>query len=157
MNINRRKQTRRDADHILMKTLEVLRLLEKISKGEDADYTEHFADLVGMKDRLGRRQEDRRLVELLCCTLESIVTNISKLLKKDDTFRKVRITKASGRPSAQFSTWCSFEGWEAEPPRRGLIYRIYKDDGGVLSTSPIVEVKSDYFQTANSMYRIEVL
>jgi len=157
MQKNRRSQTRRNVDQVLKQTVTILQILEKISKGEEVDYTEHFADLVGIKDRLGRRHEDKKLGALLCSSIEAIASNINTLLKEEKSLRKVRITKVSGRKAAQVRTHTSVEGWEAARPGAGENYRIYKDDGGVFSTSPVIEVKSDYFRTHNSLYTIEVI
>jgi hypothetical protein len=116
----------------LKETVEILKILEEISRGEEGDYSEHFADLVGLKDRLGRRKEDRRLGETLCSTLESLATNLQQLVKRRGDLRKVRITKVSGRKGARLGLQIVIVGWEEE-------------------------VTEDYFQTQNSLYRLEVL
>lgn len=57
MNKDRRKEIRRDTDHILRQVVCVLQIPDKISRGEEVDDTEAYDELAEMKDRLGRRQE----------------------------------------------------------------------------------------------------
>jgi hypothetical protein len=157
MGKNRRKHTRRTQDKILTQTVKVLQNLQRLSGGEDVDYTEDYADLVGMKDHVGRREEDEKLVTHLCSTVEALASNISGLLKEEQSNRNVRITQASGKNETPLRSFITIEGWEAEQPKVGEIYRVYLHDGGVFATSPVTAVKSDYFKTQNSLYRIEIL
>jgi CHAT domain-containing protein len=80
MDEDQRKETRRGTDLILHKIVEILRVLEMISRGEDADFTEAYADLVGMRDQLGKRSEDRELGETLCRTIEAIAVQLDRAL-----------------------------------------------------------------------------
>jgi len=157
MRKKRRKHTRRAEDKILTLTVKVLQNLQRLSEGEDVDYTEDYADLVAMKDQVGRREEDKKLGTILCSTVEAVASNISRLLKEERSTRKVRITKASGKNHVPVRPFSSVEGWEAEQPKVGEKYRLYTHDGHVFATSPVTAVKSDYLQTQNSLYRIEVL
>jgi hypothetical protein len=157
MEQNRRQQARRRTDRALQETIEILRVLERISRGEDGDFGEQYADLVGLKDRLGRREEDRRLGESLCSAIEAIATNIGSLLEKDKRLRKVRVTKMSGRKGAQVEVQSSVVGWEEMRPRVGKSYRLFKDDGGVFRSAVVMKVVPGYFQTQNSLYRVEVV
>lgn len=154
---NRRRDKRRYADLALKETVEILQILERISRGEEADFTERYADLVGMKDRLGRRQEDRKLGESLCATIEAIASNLGQLVGKERRLRKVRITKMSGERSSQMQVQTSVVGWEENRPQVGKSYRLFKDDGGLFRSARVIKVTPDYFQTQNSVYRIEVL
>lgn len=153
----RRRKTRRTADKILVQTTAILQILERISRGEDGDHTEYYADLAALIDRAGRRQEDRKLAKLLFASLEGIANNINKLLEKDKALRKVRITKMRGKKVSQVDVNDSLEGWEAERPRVGEIYRVYKDDGGMFSSSVVLDLRPGYIQTQNSEYRIETV
>jgi hypothetical protein len=72
MNKDRRKEIRRDTDRVLRQVVCVLQLPDKISRGEDVDYNDAYNELVEMKDRLGRRQEDQQLGTLLCSTFETL-------------------------------------------------------------------------------------
>ncbi len=154
---DRRRTQRRDSDRVLKETVEILKILEEISRGEEGDYSEHFADLVGLKDRLGRRKEDRRLGETLCSTLESLATNLQQLVKRRGDLRKVRITKVSGRKGARLGLQIVIVGWEEERPCVGKNYRLFKEDGGIFRSALVTRVTEDYFQTQNSLYRLEVL
>jgi hypothetical protein len=114
-------------------------------------------NLVGAKDGVGRRSEDQRLGELLCSTIESIADSIDRLLTRERNLRQVKITKVSGKNNAQVRSYTSIEGWAADRPQVGHVYRIYTYNAAVFQTSQVIEAKRDYFQTQNSLYRIEVL
>jgi hypothetical protein len=157
MDPNRRQQVRRRTDRALQETIEILRVLEKISRGEGGDFGEQYADLVALKDRLGRREEDRKLGESLCSAIEGIATNIGSLLEKDKPLRKVQVIKMSGRKNAQVEVQSAVVGWEESRPRVGKNYRIFKDDGGIFRSAVVVKVIPGFFQTQNSLYRVEVL
>jgi len=156
METDRRKTKRSQGDQFMRQALATLRGIEKLSKGEVVDYTEYYVDLVAMKDRLGRRHEDHKLGEWFCVTIESIGSNIENLLKKQSVPRLVKITKAGRNKRSQEAIHTSI-GWEAEEPRVGKNYRLFKEDGGVFHSAQVTEVTSDCFQTQNSLYRIEVL
>jgi hypothetical protein len=157
MQEERRRAMRRHGDEFLEEALATLQTIERLSRGEDVDYTEYYVDLVGMKNLIGRRHEDHLLGELICSTIESIADNIDDLLKKDRALRQVKLTKHRGKPGARVATNSSIEGWEAEPPSAGKSYRIYTYNQVIFSTSPVVEVGPDYFQTQNSVYGIKIL
>jgi hypothetical protein len=144
---------------MLEKVLEILRVLEKISKGENVDFTESFADLVGLKDQLGRRQEDRQLGEALCTVIGSIATNLvgaedDRGETPDGVLRKVKLTRVSG---GKGKPQPAIVGWEEHPPRVGQIYRVFQENGSVVRTSPITRFAGGYVQTRNSLYQIEVV
>lgn len=158
MEKNRRERIRRGSDLVLQKLLQVLRILEKVSRGEDADFSEAYADLVGMKDQLGRRAEDRKLGESLCAIIEAIATNLGRPIQtkeqpSEDRTRKIRLTKIKGKKDLKKAV----VGWEEKPPEVGQRYRVFKDDGGIVNTSAVTKVASDHLQTENSVYLLEVL
>jgi hypothetical protein len=157
MVVDRRKEKRRHGDRVLIRTVEILHMLEKISSGKEADYTEYYADLVGVKDMVGRRQTDRKLGDTLCSTIANVAANIHGLLARAKALRKVRITKMRGKIPSRVAVRASVVGWEAKRPRVGKKYRLYKDDGGVFRSALVTEVKPGFFQTRNSLYRVEVL
>lgn len=157
MKKERRKEKRRDIDRVMEKTVELLRELERLSGGEEVDYSESYADLVGMKDWIGRREEDRKLGETLVSTIGSIAANIAQLQEKGKRPRKVRVTKMSGKEGAQLDVQTTIVGWEEARPRVGRNYRLIQEDGGVFSSAPLTKIASGYFQTRNSLYQIEVL
>jgi hypothetical protein len=157
MKEDRRKGRRRGIDHVLGKTVELLQILQRLSGGEDVDYSEPYADLVGMKNRVGRREEDHKLGETLCSAIGGIAANIAQLRQRDAAPRKVRITKVSGKEGAQVDIRATVVGWEEGRPAPGRGYRVFKDDGGVFSSAPVTKVTPGHFQTQNSLYRIEVL
>jgi hypothetical protein len=157
MTENRRKEYRRPADRALEETIAILQILEKISRGEDLDFGEHYADLVGVKDRIGRRDEDRKLGESLCSAIEAVALNIGTLLEKYRRLRKVKITKLSGKEGASVDVQSTLIGWEEARPRVGKNYRVFKEDGGIFRSALVVKMFPGHFQTQNSVYRIEVL
>ena len=157
MQQERRRTSRRDGDEFLNQTLVTLQNIEKIVRGEHSDYGEHYAHLMRIKEKVGRRHEDHELGEMLCSTIESIASNLDTLLNPHKPLRQVKITKVSGRRGARLRSYTSIEGWEAEQPRVGECYLVYTYDASVFRSSEIIEVKADYFQTQNSLYRIQLL
>jgi hypothetical protein len=157
MGSERRRDKRRDADRVLREVVDILRILERISQGEEIDFSETYTDLVGMKDKLGRREEDHKLGEALCTALESLARNLGALLEKERQLRKVRIIKLSGRKGASLDIQSSLIGWEEDRPKIGKHYRVFKEDGGVFRSALVTKVAHDHFQTQNSLYQIEVL
>jgi hypothetical protein len=157
MEKNRRKTVRRGSDLVLQRTVEVLRALERTSIGEEADFTEAYADLVGAKDKLGRRREDREIGESLCASISAIAENLSRCSRADkeareEQPRKIRLTKI--REGAADG---AHVGWEEGSPVIGQSYRLFTEAGGVIRTSAVTEVGCGFIQTLNSRYRIDVL
>jgi hypothetical protein len=157
MTANRRKDQRRHSDRALEETVQILQILEKVSQGDEIDFTEHYADLVGMKDRIGRRQDDRKVGESLCLAIEALADNIAHLLSKEKGLRKVRVTKMSGKKEGRVKVQSSLVGWEEMRPHVGRTYRVFKDDGGVFRSAVVTKVLPGYFQTQNSVYRLDVV
>ncbi len=157
MAANRRKAPRRHSDKAIEETVQILQILEKLSQGEEIDFTEHYADLVGMKNRIGRRQDDRQVGESLCVAIEALAGNIVHLFSKEKGLRKVRLTKMSGKKDARVKVQSAVVGWEETRPHVGRTYRVFKDDGGVLRSAVVTKVMPGFFQTQNSLYKIEVL
>lgn len=162
-----RKKTRRHSDRVLRKVVEILQILEKLSEGEQVDFTEAYADLVGMKDQLGRRKEDRRLGDDLCATLGTTAAIIVQHAAEpvpapapaparahEERLRKVRLTKAS---QTKKGADAAVVGWEESPPALGKSYKIFTDTGGVFRTSILVKVAPGYIRTRNSLYEVQVL
>ena len=159
MEQSRRKAGRRDSDRVLGKVIEILRVIEKMSKGESVDFTETYADLVGLKDQVGRRKEDRQLGEALCTTIGSIACNLVSPAEEspktsEEPLRKVRITKMGG---ARGKMQAVIVGWEESPPQVGKIYRVFQENGSVIRTTPVTRVSPGYVQTRNSLYQLEVV
>jgi hypothetical protein len=157
MTENRRKEIRRETDRVLDKLLETLQVVEKISRGEQADFTEAYADLVGLKNQLGRREVDRRIGDALCATIGAIASNIghpgeTKEQPAEERLRRVRLTKVSGGKGH-----ATIAGWEEAPPEVGKSYRVFQENGSVVRTSPITRVSEGFVQTRNSLYQLEIL
>lgn len=91
MEQNQRKKPRRNSDRLLQKTAEILRILERIYRGEEADFSEAYADLVGMKDQLGRRREDRELGDSLCASIEAIASHLGRPVRTEERRREGRL------------------------------------------------------------------
>jgi len=154
---DRRSQIRRRSDMALRHTVEILKLLDRMFKGEKVDFGEYYSDLVGMRSNLGRREEDRVLAESLCSALEALAADIQGLTGESKTLRRVRITKMSGRRHAALDVHSSFVGWEEARPKVGANYMVFKDQGGVFRSAMVIRVGDGEFQTRNSLYRVEVL
>jgi hypothetical protein len=152
----RRREPRRESDRILLKVLEILRVVERLSRGEDVDFTESYADLVGLKDQLGRRKEDRELGEALCATIGAIACNVTQTGTRDQQTgkRRVRLTRLGGGKGELNKV---IEGWEDGEPRVGKSYRVFQDSGRVIRTSPLTRVSGEFLQSRNSLYQLEVI
>jgi hypothetical protein len=153
----RRSQTRRRADKALRQTVEILQLLDRMTRGERVDFGECYADLVGLRNGLGRREEDRLLAESLCTALESLSADILGLMGEARTLRRVRLTKVSGRKNTPVEVQSSLVGWEEARPKVGRNYTLFKDEGGVFRSAVVLRVGEGEFQTRNSLYRVEVI
>jgi hypothetical protein len=158
MDKDRRKNKRRQSDQVMMKTVDILKSIERVSRGEDVDFKETYADLVDLKNQLGRREEDRTLGEMLCSTIESIAENIGRPvsqvgLDSDDEPRKVRVRKV-GKKNGDRNVGV---GWEECFPLIGKRYSVFMDDGRVFRTSVVTKVNAERIYTRNSLYQIEVL
>lgn len=70
--------------------------------------------------------------------------------------RRVRVTKVLGMGKGEIR-YQAFEGMEEAPPAAGRPYRVLTDSEVVIRTSPVLQVTFPYFQTRNSVYRIEVV
>lgn len=154
---DRRSQIRRRSDRALRHTVEILKLLDRMLKGEKVDFGEYYADLVGMRCSLGRREEDKVLAESLCSALGVLAADIQGLTGQSKTLRRVRLTKMSGRSNAALEVHSAFVGWEQDRPKVGSNYTVFKDEGGVFRSAMVIRVREGEFQTRNSIYRVEVL
>jgi hypothetical protein len=112
---------------------------------------------------LGRRKEDHQLGEALCATIIAISENIGhpwKPVEKsidgptEKVFRRVRLSKTGDSKGKESEP---LEGWEENIPSVGNIYRVFKDNGGVIRTSIVTKISAGYIQTQNSLYRLEVI
>lgn len=156
MVAERRKEPRRESDRILSKMLEILRVVEKLSRGEDVDFTEAYADLVGLKGQLGRRKEDRDLGEALCATVGAIACNVAQkgTQGQQASRRRVRLTRLGG---GKGETHRVIEGWENGEPQLGKSYLIFQESGRVVRTSPLTRISGGFLQTRNSLYQLEII
>lgn len=152
----RRRESRRTSDRVLVKILEILKVVERMSRGERVDFTETYADLVGLKDRLGRRREDRELGEALCAIIGAIACSVADTDAQAarPQRRRVRLTRLGGGKGEQLRV---IEGWEEEEPQEGKSYRILQDNGRLVRTSTLTRVSGEFLQSRNSLYKIQVL
>jgi hypothetical protein len=154
---NCREEKGTGPDRVLRKTVEILGILERMSRGEAADFSEAYADLVGLKHQLGKREEDHKLGESLCGIIGALANNLSGLRsdhrRHHERFRKVRLTKVRGESAVEIA----MVGWEFDLPVVGKPYRVIKEDGGTIHTSVVTRVDSGNLQTKNSVYQVEVL
>ncbi|MEJ5374998.1 MAG: hypothetical protein WHX93_00300 [bacterium] len=153
----RRNTIRRGSDRALKHTVEILKLLDRMFKGQKVDFGEYYADLVGMRSSLGRREEDRALAEELCSALEALAADIQGLTGENKTLRRVRLTKMSGKRHAALDLQSCLVGWEESRPRVGSNYTVFKDEGGVFRSAVVIRVAEGEFQTRNSIYKVEIL
>jgi hypothetical protein len=162
MEEKRKREHRRQSDLVLFKVIEILSILVRISRGEEADYGEAYADLVGMRDKLGRRREDRMLAEELCSTVEAIARNMGHHLHGGGylgsrRLRKVRLTKVGGGGLVAREGQGDIVGWEERPPTVRKKYRIFLEDGNIVSTSSIIKTVPGFIQTKHTLYQLEVI
>jgi len=70
--------------------------------------------------------------------------------------RRVRVTKVLGMGKGEMK-YHVFEGMEEAPPEAGRPYRVRTDGEVTIRTTPVLQVTPPYFQTRNSVYKIEAL
>ena len=166
MNPGQRTEIRRGSDVLIIQIVEYLRILSTIIDGEDYDFGEPLADLIGMKEEIGRRQDDEELIDELCGLLEKISVALvekKKLLEIAEgklpgkKGRRVRLTKLESIGKSDQTVGTTIDGWERMKPVEGKIYVIYKDNGKVYKTTALTKLYEDRFQTRNSIYKIEVI
>jgi hypothetical protein len=150
-------EPRRQSDRFLAELAQMLEILSRMSEGKKEDFGEHFADLVGVKDALGRRLEDRKLGELVCYNVERLASNIVRLVGKGAGLRRVQIRKVTGREEAAVAKDRVLVGWEESPPQVGKSYTLYLEGGGIFRSATVVNVLKDHFRTRNSLYSIQEL
>jgi hypothetical protein len=159
MEKDRRKRAQRGSDLFMAMTTKVLVFLEMLSRGEDADFDAAYAELVGVKDRLGRREADHKTAEELCAAVRAIATSVTPRVTGavkggEEQLRRVRLTKVSRRRPGDDT---SVMGWEMKRPALGKSYLVYTDKGSVFRTSVVVKMVSGYIRTRNSAYQIDLL
>jgi hypothetical protein len=143
----------------MKKTVEILLALGNPEKGEEGESKNAYADLVDLRKRLGRRQEDQKLAEDLCASIETVASRLGLPLGMDEqpsesVLRKVRLAQV-GSEGGKIRP--PIEGWEESYPRVGNTYRIFTDTGKVIRTSSLTKIVTGYIQTKNSVYKLEVI
>jgi len=86
-----------------------------------------------------------------------LLTGVAEVLyPREPSQRRVRVTKVLGMGKGEIK-YQAFEGVEETPPTAGRPYRVRTDGEVTIRTSPVLQVTFPYFQTRNSVYRIEVV
>lgn len=150
-------EPRRQSDRFFAELAQMLEILSRMSEGKKEDFGEHFADLVGVKDALGRRLEDRKLGEVVCYNIERLASNIVRLVGKGAGLRRVQIRKVTGKEEAAVAKDRVLVGWEEAPPQVGRSYTLYLEGGGIFRSATVVQALKDHFRTRNSLYNIQEL
>ncbi len=154
-NGERRGDIRRQSDRFFREMDRILEILANMSEGQREDFGEQFANLVGVKNTLGRRLEDKKLGDAICYNMERLASNIARLVGGKAGLRKVRIRKVTGKEEAAVAKDKILLGWEEAPPQQGKSYCVYMEDGGIFRSAVITQVLKDHFRTRNSLYEIE--
>jgi hypothetical protein len=151
----RRGEIRRQSDRFFREMDRILEILANMSEGRREDFGEQFANLVGVKNSLGRRLEDKKLGDAICYNMERLASNIARLVGGKAGLRKVRIRKVTGKEDAVVAKDRVLLGWEEAPPREGKSYCMYMEGGGIFRSALVTQVLKDHFRTRNSLYEIE--
>jgi hypothetical protein len=152
---DRRRQIRRRVDTFVQELRDMLGILAEMSRGRKVEFGEHFANLVGLKNSLGRRLEDRKNGEAICSFIEELASNLAQHFGKETGLRHVKIRKVTGKAQAVVAMDRVLSGWEEAPPQVGKIYCLYLHGGGLFRSTPVTQVQEYHFRTRNSLYEIQ--
>ncbi len=153
----KREGARRSSDRLIRQTMEFHRAIVDIMEGRGGDLDSVLRMVRQMGVGLGRREEDRRLGELLSAGLEGLVRRLVELGVIQQVPRKVRLRKVLGKTDEKFPVGMEKLGWEMDLPKVGERYCLYLDDGRVFRTGEILEYGEGHFRTRNSVYEIRPL
>jgi hypothetical protein len=150
-------KVRRASDAFFQEIAHMLEVLSRLSEGKREEFGEQFANLVGVKNTLGRRLEDKKLGDEICFHLERIASNVAQMVSGKAGLRRVRIRKVIGKEEATVAKDKVFVGWEEAPPQVNRSYCLYIEGGGIFRSATITNVLKDHFRTRNSLYEIQEL
>ncbi|MGQ9654251.1 MAG: hypothetical protein ACUVXD_09330 [Thermodesulfobacteriota bacterium] len=151
----KRERARRSSDRLIRQTVEFHRAIVDIMEGRGGDLDSVLKMARQMGVGLGRREEDRRLVELLSAGLEGLARRLVELGVIEQVPRKVRLRKVLGKSDEKFPVGMEKLGWEMDLPKVGERYCLYLDDGRVFRTGEVLEYGEGHFRTRNSVYEIQ--
>jgi hypothetical protein len=151
----RRIRTRRQSDLFVQEMARMLEVLANMSEGRKEEFGEQFANLVGMKNALGRRLEDKKLGDEICFHVERLASNLANMVGRRAGLRRVQIRKVLGKMDAAVEKDRIFVGWEESPPQVGKSYILYLEGGGIFRSAVVTQVLKDHFRTRNSLYEIQ--
>lgn len=154
---DRRHETRRSTDRFLVRVQQMLETLVDMSHGKHKEFGEEFADLISLKDILGRRSDDRRLGNRICASIEQLGSYIVRTSADRAGLRKVQLRKVKGKQEASMKKARTFVGWGQARPQVGKRYFVYLESGGVFRSAIVRQVSENHFQTKNSLYEIRLL
>jgi len=157
MVTEKRGGARRKSDRLIRETMELHRAIIDMMEGKGGDLPAVLTKLRRMGCELGRREEDRRLGEVLSAGLEGIVRRLVELGVIEQVPRKVRLRKVLGKAEKAFPVGMEKVGWEMDLPKVGERYSLYLDDGRVFRTGDVLEYEERHFRTRNSVYEIQVI
>jgi hypothetical protein len=144
-------------DGLRGRTLDLLRVLDRIAREKKVDLREYRADLIKVREQLRRRPKDAQARRFLNHDIARLTEALKRRLPKPGLRRRVRVIKISGRGNAKILSRSPIVGWEETPPIVGKRYRVFKKESMVFSTSLVTKIAAGYFRTRNSVYRLEVL
>ncbi len=153
----RRGGARRSSDLLIRQTMEFHRAIIDIMEGRGGDLPSLLRMARQTVVDLGRREEDRRLGELLSAGLEGLARRLVELGVIEQVPRKVRLRKVLGKSNDKFPIGVEKLGWEMDLPKVGERYCLYLDDGRVFRTGEVLEYGEEHFRTRNSVYEIRVV
>jgi hypothetical protein len=144
----KRKKARRNSDRFLKEMRNFLKgicaLIDNSSE-KNHDYSEFYADMVGLREKIGRRESDKNCIDEICAYLEKIALYVENRLENSPVMlKRVRLYNVQKSQS--------LEGWQQVPPIVGKSYWIYQDGGKFFRTSKVIKVGEKSFQTKNSTY-----
>jgi hypothetical protein len=151
----RRQQVRRKSDLFFREISVMLHILANMSEGKVEEFGEQFANLVGVKNTLGRRIDDKKLGDDICFSVERLASNLADLVGSRGGLRKVRIRKVTGKYAGVVEKDKILLGWEEAPPQEGKSYCLYIVGGGIFRSAKVTQALQDHFRTRNSIYEIQ--
>jgi hypothetical protein len=154
---DRRRRIRRRGDLFVIELERMLAILAEMAEGKTVEFGEQFANLVGMKNTLGRRMDDKKRGESICFLIERLASDLARLLGPEVGLRKVKIRKVTGKEAAKVAKDKVFVGWEESRPQDGKSYCLYLQGGGVFRSAKVTQVLENHFRTLNSLYEIQTM
>jgi hypothetical protein len=138
------------------KVIQLMRMLERIAQERDVALSDYRQDIDRLRKGLSLPQKDAQTKNALCNAIDALIRRLNHRATKLELKRKVKVIKLNNKQQKESDSKKAIVGWEEMPPVVGKRYRVFFNDG-VYSTARVIRAAAGYFQTNNSVYKVEVL